>query len=185
VRKGIAAVVGIPRVVLRAFSRRRAEIDAALAERGTSGARAAEAAALATRAPKDTRVTPETLSGEWRTRAVGLGFDREMIRLITEHTRSLELERRDWEQAWTALAASTGLTRRSSTYSRADVIQALCEVLPPGAQIDARTLELAADRFLGSFKPEAWREIPVAARLRTRLTPRAVWTHPALRPRPS
>jgi conjugative relaxase-like TrwC/TraI family protein len=49
VRRGIAEVVGVPRDVMRAFSRRRAEIDAALAERGTSGARAAEAAALATR----------------------------------------------------------------------------------------------------------------------------------------
>ena len=41
--------------VLRAFSRRRAEIEAALAERGTSGPRAAEAAALATRQAKDER----------------------------------------------------------------------------------------------------------------------------------
>lgn len=63
VRKGIAEVVGIPRPVLRAFSRRRAEIDAALAQRGTSGARAAEAAALATRAAKEPRVAPETLLG--------------------------------------------------------------------------------------------------------------------------
>ena len=59
VRRGIAEVVGVPRSVMRAFSRRRAEIDAALAERGTSGARAAEAAALATRRAKDPRVDAE------------------------------------------------------------------------------------------------------------------------------
>lgn len=152
VRKGIAEVVGIPRPVLRAFSRRRAEIEAALAEHGTSGARAAEAAALATRAAKDSRVTPETLLAEWRTRAAGLGFERDTIRLITGRACSVELEDCDWEQAWTAVAASTGLTRRSSTFSRADVIRALCEALPLTARIDARALELAADRFLGSSR---------------------------------
>ena len=44
--------MGVPKPVLRAFSRRRAEIEAALEERGTSGPRAAEAAALATRQAK-------------------------------------------------------------------------------------------------------------------------------------
>jgi conjugative relaxase-like TrwC/TraI family protein len=39
VRKGIAEIVGVPRPVLREFSRRRADIEAALRERGTSGAR--------------------------------------------------------------------------------------------------------------------------------------------------
>ena len=38
VRNGIAELAGVPKPVLRAFSRRRAEIEAALAERGTSGA---------------------------------------------------------------------------------------------------------------------------------------------------
>ena len=55
VRNGIAELVGVPKPVLRAFSRRRAEIQAALAERGTSGPRAAEAAALATRQTKQQR----------------------------------------------------------------------------------------------------------------------------------
>ena len=55
VRNGIAELVGVPKPVLRAFSRRRAEIQAALAERGTSGPRAAEAAALATRQAKRER----------------------------------------------------------------------------------------------------------------------------------
>src|SRR3954452_15045705 len=74
VRKGIAEVIGVPRPVMRVFSRRRAEIDAALAERGTSGARAAEAAALATRRVKDPRVTADMLADDWRRRADELGF---------------------------------------------------------------------------------------------------------------
>ncbi len=48
-RDGIAEIQGVPRNVMKAFSRRRAEIEASLAERGTDGPRAAEAAALATR----------------------------------------------------------------------------------------------------------------------------------------
>src|SRR4051794_41582565 len=73
VRRGIAEVAGVPRSVMRAFSRRRAEIDAALAERGTSGARAAEAAALATRRAKDRRVTAGSLVGGGRGRGGGGG----------------------------------------------------------------------------------------------------------------
>ena len=73
VRKGIAEVVGVPRAVMKAFSRRRAEIDAALEARGTSGARAAEAAALATRAVKS-KVDAGELVDEWRVRAAELGF---------------------------------------------------------------------------------------------------------------
>jgi conjugative relaxase-like TrwC/TraI family protein len=48
VRGGIGEVVGVPRAVREAFSRRRVEIEAALEGRGTDGPRAAEAAALAT-----------------------------------------------------------------------------------------------------------------------------------------
>ena len=57
VQRGIAEIVGVPVEVMRAFSRRRAEIEAAMKQRGTSGARAAEAAALATRRPKNRRKT--------------------------------------------------------------------------------------------------------------------------------
>src|SRR3954454_8426510 len=87
VRRGIAEVIGFPRPVMRAFSRRRAEIDAALAERGTSGARAAEAAALATRRAKDRRVTADTLVREWRRRAEELCFGQPEIALVVGHRR--------------------------------------------------------------------------------------------------
>jgi conjugative relaxase-like TrwC/TraI family protein len=62
VRRALAEVLGVPRSVMTAFSRRRVEIKASLAERGTSGARAAEAAAaLATRRAKDRRLRPHEL----------------------------------------------------------------------------------------------------------------------------
>ncbi len=74
VRKGIAEVVGVRGGCCVGFSRRRAEIEAALAERGTSGARAAEAAALATRSPKSGTPSLDELVREWRARAAELGL---------------------------------------------------------------------------------------------------------------
>ncbi len=69
VRNGIADVAGVPAPVLRAFSRRRAEIDAELERHGTRSAAAAQIAALETRRRKDYGVTPEQLAPEWRERA--------------------------------------------------------------------------------------------------------------------
>jgi conjugative relaxase-like TrwC/TraI family protein len=67
-RAGIAEIDGISSRVLRAFSRRRVEIEASLAEHGTQGPRAAEAAALATRQAKD---RGSTRSGSRRSGASG------------------------------------------------------------------------------------------------------------------
>ena len=64
VRRGIAEIAGVPRPVLRAFSRRRAEIEAELERHGTSGPAASEAAALATRGRKDRSIGPEQLQAE-------------------------------------------------------------------------------------------------------------------------
>jgi len=55
VRNGIAEIAGVPPAVLRAFSRRRVEIEAAMEQRGVRGARAARVAALDTRRRRTTR----------------------------------------------------------------------------------------------------------------------------------
>ncbi len=155
VRDGIAEIAGVPKPVIRAFSRRRADIEAALQEHVASGARAAEAAALATRRPKDRSVSPDRLAGEWRERAAQLGFGHDELDLVVGRV----LERRpcelSCERAFDALAAPTGLTRAKSTFDRRDVIQALCERWPAGLVIDALTLEAAADRFLASGRAVA------------------------------
>ena len=149
VRRGIAEISGVPRSVTRAFSRRKAEIDAALAERGTSGARAAEAAALATRRSKDPRVVAEALTREWRTRAEALGFgDRELGLVVERRQRRTVLETRDWQAAMDHLASPDGLTRQAATFNRGEVLQGLCESLPRGSQVDAQELERACDKFL-------------------------------------
>ena len=62
---GIADIVGIPATVLDRFSTRRHEIEAELAERGESSARAAQYAVLETRQAKDYDVDPLLLHGLW------------------------------------------------------------------------------------------------------------------------
>src|SRR5215210_685525 len=124
IRNGIADIAGVSPQLLRAFSRRRADIEVELARRGASSARAAEVAALETRRRKDYAVTPEQLVPEWRERAASLGLsvariDELLGRSVGEQL-SPELELAIAE----ALAAPDGLTRQRSTFTRRDVIQA-------------------------------------------------------------
>jgi conjugative relaxase-like TrwC/TraI family protein len=63
VRNGIADIDGVPKEALRAFSRRRVEIEEELLRRGESSASAARMATLSTRQRKDYGVLPEHLVG--------------------------------------------------------------------------------------------------------------------------
>jgi conjugative relaxase-like TrwC/TraI family protein len=69
---GLAELAGVPAPVLRAFSRRRVEIELALQAAGQSSRPAAEIAALATRKAKDYGVDPTSLAAEWHARADAL-----------------------------------------------------------------------------------------------------------------
>jgi conjugative relaxase-like TrwC/TraI family protein len=148
VRNGIADVVGVPANVLRAFSRRRAQIEAELERTGQSGPRAAQTATLQTRRRKEHKATADRLDREWSERAAALGFTRDIIRSLTGR----RLVRECYVEAlFEELADEHGLTAKRSTFTRRDVIQALCERLPDGAEV--AVVERLADRFLAS--PEA------------------------------
>lgn len=72
-RNGLGELADIPRPVLRAFSTRRVEIEAALAEKGFESQRAAEVAALATRPRKPTRIEHTDVLGQaWESRFEGV-----------------------------------------------------------------------------------------------------------------
>jgi conjugative relaxase-like TrwC/TraI family protein len=149
VRKGIADIVGVPRQVLQAFSRRRAQIDEELALRGQSGPRAAQVATLETRRRKDHAVTPATLDAEWRRRSAELGFTREHVRGLLGRERPA-IDADLLLDAHRELAGRDGLTRARSSFTRRDVLQAWCERLPAGAPVDVELLERLADYFLES-----------------------------------
>src|SRR5581483_8232414 len=72
---GHADITGVPRPVIEIFSKRREEIEEAVAETGLSSAKAHQAATLATRQAKDHTVDPETLQRQWRAEAAAAGFD--------------------------------------------------------------------------------------------------------------
>jgi conjugative relaxase-like TrwC/TraI family protein len=148
VRRGIAELAAVPRSVVRAFSRRRAQIEAELQAHGTSSPQAAEAAALSTRGAKDRSATPESLREEWLARAAALGFAREQLAAVTARERMRRPAGVDLERLFDGLASPTGLTRSQSSFDRGDVIQALCELLPAAARVTAAGLEATADGFL-------------------------------------
>jgi conjugative relaxase-like TrwC/TraI family protein len=148
VKNGIADIDGVPKEVLRAFSRRRAEIEAELLRRGESSAAAARMATLSTRQRKDYGVVPEQLIEIWRERATALGFDRDALRSVLG--RSPGRPPVDWQRPFALLAAPTGLTQRRSTFAPRDVIQALCEAVPSGSNVSVREFVEASEEFLGS-----------------------------------
>ncbi|MDQ6846539.1 MAG: relaxase domain-containing protein [Candidatus Dormibacteraeota bacterium] len=160
--RGTAEVKGIPAEVIRAFSRRRGEILARMAERGESSAKAAQVATLDTRRAKDHGVKPAGLLPEWRARAAALGLTTEAIAATVERGDAAPQPLTDKvvASAHAELASSTGLTAHSSTFTRRDVVRALCERLGPSA--DAAAVERAADAFVATPTVVALRTMPAA-----------------------
>jgi conjugative relaxase-like TrwC/TraI family protein len=159
VKRGIADVEGVPQEVLRAFSRRRVEIEEEFARRGRVGAVAAQVVALATRRRKDYGVTPERLAPEWRERAAALGFDAASVERLLGRAQALPLQQQVREGMFDALATPAGLTEQKSTFTRRDVIQAVCERMPTATDISVRGVEQVAGLFLRSR-----RAVPLAVR---------------------
>jgi len=93
VTNGTADLVGIGEGIIRGFSRRRVEIEAAMAARGETSAKAAQAATLETRRSKDYGVTVETLHSAWRERATELGLTASAIERVTGRVQHREAVR--------------------------------------------------------------------------------------------
>ncbi len=85
VRNGQADIAGVPRAVLREFSRRRVEIEAHMAARGEGSSKAAQVATLATRRAKDYGVDQASLRQAWVERAEALGVDRGRVQTWLGH----------------------------------------------------------------------------------------------------
>ncbi|MGH9014108.1 MAG: MobF family relaxase, partial [Acidimicrobiia bacterium] len=150
VRNGIADVAGIPEHVLKAFSQRRAEIEAHMTARGTSSPRAAQVATLATRRPKDEHVDGAMLTADWRLRAAVLGFDPRSLGTLLHQDRIVPLSPRNRATIFAVLSGPDGLTAQASSFDRRDVLRALCDRLPRGATV--ADVERLADEYLS--RPE-------------------------------
>ena len=156
VHRGMADPAGIGDAVLGHFSRRRAEIEAALEESGASSAEAAQVAAYRTRAPKDHSVERSVLVASWRLRAEELGLGQDALRSLIAGGHQPEVP--PVRELAGRLLGGEGLTLHASTFNRRDVLRALAEAMPEGATAaaleamagyvlaDQRAVALAADR---------------------------------------
>jgi ATP-dependent exoDNAse (exonuclease V) alpha subunit len=140
VHRGAAEVAGVPDETLRAFSRRRAEIESRMAERGGASRRSGEVAALESRRAKDYGVRPTEQRGEWRERARASGLDVE-----TALRRGGPFRERLSEARLFARVESV-LTAERSTFARRDVIEEIAAAHRQGASVER--VERLADRFL-------------------------------------
>ena len=135
VHNGTAELVGVPDRVVRLFSTRRTEIEAAMADRGETSARAAQIATLDTRRPKYRDVDAIHLRAEWARKASEAGLEPAVLSNL--------LDRRRWEPPAADrrrhiedhLASPAGLTERASTFDRLAVLRAWCDQLPSGAAV--------------------------------------------------
>ena len=146
VRNGMAEIEGVPDRVLRAFSRRRAEIEAAMRLHGSAGRDAAQVATLATRRAKDRELQPGLLAPEWRARAAREGFPAARLEHLCRGSRAVPAP--DWDEIEDRMASSEGLTRDRSTFGQREALQAVAGATRSGARVaEIRSRALG---FLGS-----------------------------------
>ena len=157
VRRGAAEIEGVPDHVLRGFSRRRVEIERALAERGAHTRQAARVAAVASRRAKEYGVSGDTLHDRWRERARELDFD--PGGWSPGRSEQLDEPYRDLRDL--ALA----VTAERSHFDRRDAIQAICQRAPQG--ISVGRAEEIADAFLASGEVTRIADSPFGPRYST------------------
>lgn len=144
---GIADLTAVPRPTIEHFSRRRAEIQAEMAERGTSSAAAAEVAAYRTRDAKDYEVDADTQRSEWRAQAAEFDLTERSIASIIGRGEPRE------PKPITDADLDAALGRLEATHShfdRGDLLCAIADEMREGA--DPRHLEAALNAVIGSSR---------------------------------
>ncbi len=153
-RNGVWEIDGIPPALCRLWSKRRAAIEAELAEHGTSGGRAAHAAALATRKPKVTedlqdlrqRLLDEACNARFDLDAI-LSFTLDRARHRHDGRGLTGLSDKDIIDS---LVGPEGLTQKASGFGRRDVIAGIGALLiadSPDGQTAADRIDHIADTF--------------------------------------
>jgi conjugative relaxase-like TrwC/TraI family protein len=159
---GQAEIAGVPKELLRTFSKRSVEIDAALSDKvgefidreGRTPSRF-EHAALEREAAKDTRhkktgTGVTELGKRWQVEAEAVGWTAEQL---TAAIDAVGREHASQPVAGVTVAEILGdVSMMRSTWCRADVLRAICDGQRPVSQMPARrwlgVLERAADRVV-------------------------------------
>lgn len=149
IQRGVGEVEGVPPAVSRGFSRRRIEIEKAMAEHGAHSARGAQVATLDTRPVKPVGVPEAVLRRDWREHAEALGFDIESVprrrRAPSERVPDVELGRL--------------LTDRDATFDRRQVLRTVAEAAVQGLpymEIIARGDSFLASPDAVAIAPGRW-----------------------------
>ena len=137
-------VAGVPRDVIEAFSSRRAEIEAAMAERGLGATaenqRAAQRAALMTRARKRD-VDKTVLADIWERQAKEMGFD---AGTLAAEAMTRSMVPREAEPAREAVAwAMAHLAEREAVFDRAALLASALAWRPGAVSMSGAEREVA------------------------------------------
>jgi conjugative relaxase-like TrwC/TraI family protein len=157
---GQAEIVGMPRELLDAFSKRTAQVDDLLAAKVTEfrdregrDPSRWERAALTREAAEDSRATKthastSDLQDHWSDEARSLGWTPDRINAAMR-TAARGVPSKDTIAVAEVLEQ---LSASGSTWTRADVLQAICDLAPPVSQLSGRdwanAVERAADRVI-------------------------------------
>lgn len=139
---------GVPAEVISAFSKRSDEIAAEVARHGSTSAAARQLAALATRRAKEVAGRSDDLHRRWQAEAERLGFREADVAACRTHDVGVDSSMADIDAALDRLAAPDGLTAGAATFSRADVVRSLGDILLGG--VPGSRLADLADAFLVS-----------------------------------
>ena len=147
-------IVGIDRALRDAFSKRAAEIAQQLELTGHSSARAANAAAIDTRAAKQYLDGTTNLHDRWIGEATTIDAPDVLhaIGRIDARTPILTDTRAIVRRVAAEAFAPTGLTEKRTTFHRRDIIQLACEQAPGGASV--AQVERLADAILDHAERE-------------------------------
>jgi conjugative relaxase-like TrwC/TraI family protein len=160
IENGQAEITGVPRDLLDGFSKRTVQVEAALAgkvrefrDREGRDPSRWERAALTREAAEDTRATTThasgaELAGVWREEAAALGWtpNRVMAAMGAAARTSAAAK------AVTVLDVVELCSTKGSSWTRADVLQAICDLAPPVSRFSGRewaaAVEQACDRVM-------------------------------------
>jgi conjugative relaxase-like TrwC/TraI family protein len=150
-RSGAAEIIGLDdRRLIERFSKRSEQIDHWLAEHRLSGIKASSAAAVATRAPKDHSESEQSVYARWARELAEQGVGERQLAEVCQGGRGRPASEREVRQVLDQLVGPDGLTAQASTFTRADVVDALAKRLPVAVSADAALTqaEQLADRFV-------------------------------------
>ena len=161
VRSGAAEIIGLDdRTLIERFSKRSEQIDEWLAEQGLSGIKASSAAAVATRAPKDRTESEESVYARWTRELADAGVGERELAGVCSDGRGRLVSTEELDRTLTDLGGPEGLTASASTFTRADVVDALAKRLPvaPSAREALTQAEQVAERFLAERSVQVGRD---------------------------